>query len=85
MRSCRTGRRGIMQTTGGLIGTVLWEHGHPMRSTAEKRVGPADLPRRQGFGPKWDSATSQITRPGWIIIVDEATKPGEGVFCRWEL
>ena len=67
---------------GGLVGTVLWKHGHPTRSIAESGVGPVDLPRRQGSGPKGDSATSQITRPGWIIIVSEATKPGEGVFSR---
>ena len=53
-----------------------------MRSIAGKRVGLADLPRRQGLGPKWDSTTSEMTRPGWIIIVSGALKPGEGVFSR---
>ena len=72
----------MKRTTGGLVGTVLWEHGHPTRSIAESRVGPADLPRRQGSRPKGDSATSQMTQPAWIVIVSEATKPGEGVLSR---
>ena len=53
-----------------------------MRSITESRAGPADIPRRQVSGPKGDSATSQMTRPHLIIIVSEATKPGEGVFSR---
>ena len=69
-----------MRAIGGSICTVLWEYGHPTRSVTENSAGPAALPRRQGLGPKWDSATSQITRPGQIIIVSEAMKPGEGVF-----
>ena len=81
-RSCGTGGRGTMRTIGGPICTVFREHGHPIRSVTENRVGPADLPRRQGLRPKWDSGTSQMTRPGWIIIVSEAMKPGEGVFSR---
>ena len=71
-----------MRTTGGPICTLLWEYGYPMRSVTENRLGLADLPRRQGLGPKWDSASPQKTRPGRIIIVSEATKPGEGVFSR---
>ena len=72
----------MKRTTGGLVGTVLWEHGHPKRSITESRTGLADLSRRQGYGPKGDSAISQMTRPGWIIIVSEVTKPGKGVFSR---
>ena len=49
-----------------------------MRSVTENLVGLADFPRRQGSSPKWDSATSQMSRPGWIIIVSEATKLGDG-------
>ena len=71
----------MKRTMGGLVGTVLWEHGHPMRSTAESRVGP-DLSRRQGSGPKGDSSTSQMTRHGQIIIVSETMKPEEWVFSR---
>ena len=41
-----------------------------MRSGTENWVGPVD------------SATCQMTRPDWIIIVSEATKPGEGGFSR---
>ena len=71
-----------MRTIGGLIWIVLWEHGHPMRSVMENWVGLADSPRRWELGPMWDSATSQMTRPGQIIIVSEATKPGEGMLSR---
>ena len=53
-----------------------------MRSIIENRVGLADLPRRQGSGPKGDLPTSQMTSPCWIIIVSETMKPGEGVFSR---
>ena len=53
-----------------------------MRSVTENRVELADLPKRQGLGPKWDSATSQMTRPGWIKIVSEATKLAQGGFSR---
>ena len=78
MRACGTRGRGMKRPIEGLVGTVPWEHGH----ITESRVGQVDLLRRQGSGPKGDSATSQMTRPGWIIIVSEATKPGEGVFSR---
>ena len=73
---------GDKRDMGGLVGTVLWEHGHTMRSITESRAGLATLPRRQESGPKGDSAISQMTRPGKIIIVSEAMKPGEGVFSR---
>ena len=71
-----------MMNTRGPISSVLWEHGHSTRPITENRVGPANLSRRQGPESKWDSATSQMTRPGQIIIVSEATKHGEGVFSR---
>ena len=71
-----------MRIIGGLTCTIFLEHGHPMRSVTENWVGLADIPRRQGSEPKWDSTTSQMTRPGWIIIVSKAMKPGEWVFSR---
>ena len=69
----------MKRTMGGLIGTAIWEHGHP-RYITESRVGLVNFPRRLGSGLKWDSATSQMTRPGQIIIVSEAMKSGEGMF-----
>ena len=53
-----------------------------MRSVTGNWVELADFPRTQGLGPMWDSANSQMTTPGLIIVATEATKSGEGVFSR---
>ena len=71
-----------MRIIGGPICTVLWEHGYPTRSVTENWAEPVDFSKRQGLGPVWDSATSQMMRPGQILRVSEAIKPGEGVFSR---
>ena len=43
--------RGTKRTKGGLVGTVLWEHGHPKRSITKSRAGDRDLGLRGTLPP----------------------------------